>query len=148
MAAVPTPHQLRLIQRARNAHLATADGAAAPHLVPICFAYDGESFYSVIDQKPKRPTGRPLKRVRNIISNPQVALLLDHYEEDWRRLWYLLVLGGARLLERGDDQAAAVVLLRDKYPQYRKMDLDDGPVIKITPSRLVDWSSGGEGTQP
>lgn len=131
--------QVEVISRARVAHLATADAGGVPHLIPICFAYDGQRFYSVLDAKPKRGPLTRLKRVRNILSNPSVALLLDHYEEDWDRLWYALVSGEARLLEEGEDHTRAVALLREKYPQYREMDIAGNPVIEITPDRVTWW---------
>ena len=78
-----SPHASRLIRSARIAHLGTADRSGQPHVVPICFACDGKYFYSPIDEKPKRTAPTKLKRLRNIGENPQVSLLIDHYEEDW-----------------------------------------------------------------
>ncbi len=137
-----TPPQSRLLAIARIGHLATGDASGAPHVIPVCFAFDGHSVYSVLDQKPKRTSVNRLRRVRNIQANPKVALVVDYYEEDWARLWYILVRGEAELLEPGDEQASAVKLLREKYPQYRKMAIDQNPVIKITPTRVVAWGSG------
>ncbi len=82
--------------------------------------------------------------MRNIQANPQVSLVVDRYDPDWRRLWYLLITGAAELLEAGDEQAkaeqaVATALLRDKYPQYRAMPINASPVIKITPHRVVAW---------
>ena len=37
----------------RVGRLATADGQGTPHVVPICYAYDGHVIYSAIDLKPK-----------------------------------------------------------------------------------------------
>ena len=128
-----------LIKRRRIARLATADSNGVPHVVPICFAYDGEHFYSVLDRKPKRTSLIKLKRVRNILSNPNVALVLDHYEEDWGKLWYVLVMGTAQIVQQGEEHQRAIAILRDKYPQYRSMDIDENPVIKITPTRMTSW---------
>jgi PPOX class probable F420-dependent enzyme len=119
-----------LVQNARVARFATADSSGAPHLIPICFVYDGVAFYSVLDQKPKRTSVTRLRRVRNILENPKVALVVDSYEEDWSRLWYILVTGTATLLEPGTEQSEAVAMLREKYAQYRDMDLEYAPVIK------------------
>ena len=132
-----------LVRNARVARLATADSAGAPHLIPICFIYDGVAFYSVLDQKPKRTSVTRLRRVRNILENPQVALVIDSYEEDWSRLWYILVTGSATLLGPGNEQSKAVAMLREKYPQYRDMDLEDAPVIKINPDKVVSWVGSG-----
>ena len=108
-------------------------------MIPVCHACDGRSIYSVLDQKPKRVSVIQLRRVRNIQANPHVALVVDHYDADWRRLWYLLLTGTAELLEAGEEQARAIGLLRQKYPQYRQMPIEDRPVIKITPTSVAAW---------
>src|SRR4029077_19998998 len=95
-----SPSASRFVRAARVAHLATADASGQPLVIPICFAFDGKEFFSPIDEKPKRHT-HP-KRLRNIAENPQVSLIIDHYEEDWRRLAYVLVRGRARVLLRGE----------------------------------------------
>ena len=123
----------------RVGHLASADAQAIPHLIPVCFYYDGQRFYSVLDQKPKRTPVTNLKRVRNILANPNVALVVDHYQEEWQGLWYVLVTGTAELLYQGEEQQAALAGLKNKYPQYRAMDIDQNPVIRITPSKIVRW---------
>ena len=115
-----------------------------PHVIPVCFVFDGEAIYTVLDAKPKSTPLRQLRRVRNILANPQVSLVVDHYEEDWSRLRYVLALGVAGLLEEGEEWARAIVMLREKYPQYQGMDLDESPVIKITPVRFVPWGSQPE----
>ena len=132
--------QVALLNQIPVGHLATADAAGRPHVIPFCFACDGERIYSVLDAKPKRGSVRGLRRVRNILENPSVSVVIDHYESDWSNLWYLLVPGRAELLEPGAEQADAIALLRAKYPQYREMDLDDSPVIKITPERATGWA--------
>lgn len=138
MAQLSSPHS-HLLATARVGHLATADGTGSPHVIPVCYAFDGQAIYSVLDQKPKRTSISRLRRVRNILANPKVALVVDHYEEDWGRLWYILVTGEAELLQAGEEQAGAVGLLREKYPQYRGMAIDQNPVIKITPTKVVSW---------
>ena len=134
-----TPDELALIQRQRVARLATADGQGSPHMIPICYAFDGEQFYSVLDGKPKRTSLMKLKRVRNILSNPNVALVLDHHEEDWDRLWYILVTGTADLIGEGETHRRAIALLKEKYPQYHNMVIDTNPVIRISPARIISW---------
>jgi PPOX class probable F420-dependent enzyme len=129
------------LQQARVARLATTDPDGRPHVVPICFAYDGSHFYTAVDLKPKR-RGRSLTRVRNIESQPQVALLVDEYQEDWDRLWYVLVRGRARLLDESEveERRKALSLLRKKYPQYQSGLLpEDAPLIRITPQRISPW---------
>jgi|SRR6266850_5966994 len=132
---------LALIRSARVARLATADARSHPHVIPICFVFDGNYFYSPIDEKPKRTTPQKLKRVKNIQENPQVALVVDHYDEDWRKLAYILVHGSARVLLSGVNHRKAVKLLRRKYPQYRKMRIDRLPMILIRPKRTTSWGA-------
>ena len=134
----------RFLRSARTGHLATANAMGQPHVIPVCFVFDGDAIYTVLDAKPKSTPLRQLRRVRNILANPQVSLVVDHYEEDWSRLRYVLALGVAELLEEGEEWARAIVMLREKYPQYQGMDLDESPVIKITPVRFVPWNSQPE----
>jgi len=128
------------IRAARVAHLATADAGGQPHVIPICFVFDRNEFFSPIDEKPKQTSPRLLKRLKNISENPKVSLLVDRYEEDWQKLAYVLVLGTAKILLRGKRHDRAVGLLRRKYPQYRSMALEQRPIIRIAPARAVSWS--------
>ncbi len=97
------------------ARLATIDhGTGDPHLVPICFAVDDDTIYSAVDQKPK--TTPDLKRLRNIAAHPHVTLLVDHYDDDWVKVWWVRVDGTARVV---DDDARGRELLAAKYHQYR-----------------------------
>jgi PPOX class probable F420-dependent enzyme len=130
---------LRFIRAARVAHLATADAKSQPHVVPICFVFDGKHFYSPIDEKPKRTRPAKLKRVINIQANAQAALVIDRYSEDWKRLAYILIRGTAKILHRGAAHAEAVRRLRRKYPQYRQMAIHTRPMIQITPIRWILW---------
>ena len=132
---------LRLIRSARVAHLATADASGMPHVVPICFAFDGNDFYSPIDEKPKRTIPSKLKRLRNIEENPQVSVVIDRYDENWSQLAYVLVFGQARVLVGGAKHRKAVTLLRKKYPQYRTMRIDRLPMILIRPARVTSWGA-------
>ena len=132
-------HVARFIRSARIAHLATADRFGQPHVVPICFAFDGKSFYSPIDEKPKRTAPTNLKRLRNIRENPQVSLVIDHYDENWGKLAYVLITGAARIMQRGQRYRRAVTLLRRKYSQYRTMAIDRRPMIVIKPKRIIVW---------
>ena len=128
-----------LLRSARIGHLATADKSGQPHVIPICFVFDGKQFYSPIDEKPKHTAPAKLKRLRNIRENPTVSLVIDHYDEDWRRLAYVLVFGKARILQGGATHSGAIKLLRKKYPQYRAMAIDELPMIVITARRIVSW---------
>ena len=128
----------------RVARLATADGDGRPTVIPVCYIFDGEHIYSPIDEKPKQVAPRLLKRVRNIDTNPHVALVIDDYAEDWTTLGYVLISGLAEVLVPGDpagEHARAVTLLRDKYPQYRAMAIDERMMIKLTPTRIKRWGA-------
>jgi PPOX class probable F420-dependent enzyme len=125
----------RRLQEARVAHLATAGPDGAPHVVPITFAIDGDTIYFAVDAKPKRTTD--LKRLRNIAANPAVSVLVDHYEDEWSRLWWVRADGTARLT---DDDAHALELLAHKYPQYRAAR-PPGPVVAISIQRMTGWAA-------
>jgi PPOX class probable F420-dependent enzyme len=128
------------LETARIARLATMDAERGPHVVPICFACYGSVFYSAIDRKPKRVAPSRLERLKNIQETPQVALLVDHYDEDWTRLWYVLVRGEAELVSASAERKRAIQCLRAKYPQYNvDMLADDAPVLRITPVRITAW---------
>jgi PPOX class probable F420-dependent enzyme len=132
----------KLLKQARVARLATLDAKSRPHIVPVCFAYDGKLIYTAVDQKPKSVPRERLARLQNIRAAPRVALLIDEYGEDWTQLWYVLIRGKARLLPDSahKEHAWAMRQLRAKYPQYaRGMLADDAPVIRITPERTTSW---------
>jgi PPOX class probable F420-dependent enzyme len=129
------------VRDARVARFATVDEHGRPHIVPVCFAYQDGLIYSVLDAKPKRVPVRQLRRVRNLLANPDVQLLIDRYDEDWSRLRYVQVRGRAALLESGPQHETALALLRDKYEQYASMQIDGAPVIKIDVEGYVDWAA-------
>lgn len=132
---------LEFIAGSRVARLATADASGAPHNIPLCYWFDGERIYFAIDEKPKRETGMRLKRMRNIVENPRVALVIDHYEEDWAQLGYVLIRGTARVVEDPQEYMVALRHLREKYLQYRGMTLtpERNPIVKIEPQRVHAW---------
>jgi PPOX class probable F420-dependent enzyme len=136
---VLSPRLRTFAQNARVGHFATVDERGRPHVVPVCFAVRGDIAYIALDEKPKRVPVRELQRVRNLLANPNVQLLIDRWDEDWSRLAYLQLRGRATVIDAGDEQAAAVRLLRDKYPQYRDMAIDAAPVIRIEVRRYVAW---------
>jgi PPOX class probable F420-dependent enzyme len=128
-----TAEMRKRVQAAPVARLATLDEEGRPHLVPICFALDGETLYSAVDEKPKR--SKRLKRLENIRRHPKVTVLVDHYEEDWSRLWWVRLDGTARVLDEGTEREHALELLGAKYQQYRT-ELPTGPVIAV---RIEAW---------
>lgn len=133
-----TPEQRRFVDTRRVGHLATADAQGAPFLTPVCFSLDGNTLYVTVDEKPKR-RDVPLKRVRNILENPRTAFVVDRYGEDWTRLGYVMLRGPTEILEGGDEHDRAQALLRDKYPQYRTMNLAGLPVIALRTADVASW---------
>lgn len=117
------------------ARLASVGPDGRPHIVPIVFALDGETVYSVVDRKPKR-TGR-LRRIENLRARPAAALLADHYEEDWSRLWWVRADGRARVLDGGQEADRAVALLAARYPWQRAA----GAVLAVDVERWSGWSA-------
>jgi PPOX class probable F420-dependent enzyme len=120
------------------ARLATTDPDGRPHLVPIVFAVDGDTLYSAVDQKPKR--SRTLRRIENARARPDVTILVDHYEEDWKRLWWTRLRGHARVLDHGHEREHALTLLAKKYPQYAN-EPPDGPVLAIEIIETRTWTA-------
>jgi PPOX class probable F420-dependent enzyme len=134
------PGLRRRITGARLGYLATSDGAR-PSVVPVCFVLLGDTIYQAIDAKPKSVSPGQLRRVKNIRANPVAALLIDHYVEDWRRLWWVLLRGRARVVANGAEQARAIKALRRKYPQYQTTTplAADALVIALDVGQLRQW---------
>ena len=122
----------------RVARLATLDADGRPHLVPITFALVGETLYSAVDAKPK--SSPKLRRIENARRRPDVTVLVDHYEEDWTRLWWVRLRGRARVLEAGDEVERALALLAAKYEQYRRA-APGAPVLAIDIDEWRDWAA-------
>ena len=122
------------------ARLATTDTDGRPHLVPIVFALEGDTLYSAVDRKPKR--SQRLRRIENARARPHVTILVDHYEDDWTRLWWIRLRGRARVLDRGEEREHALTLLSKKYPQYRA-EPPEGPVLAVDVSEVREWTSLG-----
>jgi PPOX class probable F420-dependent enzyme len=125
---------------ARVARLATTDPDGRPHLVPIVFAVDGDKLYSAVDRKRKR--SRTLRRIENARARPDVTVLVDHYDDDWRRLWWVRLRGRARVLDSGDEAERALRLLTEKYEQYASKP-PGCPVLAIDVSEWRGWGAGG-----
>lgn len=142
------PDQIAFLAGRRVARLATVDEAGRPHALPVCFAYLDGAVYTPIDEKPKRGDPAELRRVRNILARPDVCLVADHYEEDWARLAWLQVRGRAALVTDADERARAFAALRERYPQYRTMELEARPLIRITPGRVVGWAASSRPDGP
>ena len=133
-------HEPRLTT-ARVARLATLDPDGRAHLVPIVFALDGDTLYSAVDRKPKR--SQRLRRIENARTRTDVTILVDHYEEDWGRLWWIRLRGRARVLDAGEELERALTLLGEKYPQYRD-DPPTGPVLAVDVTEVREWSANAD----
>lgn len=133
------PDQRAFLDSKRIGHLATADAAGAPHVIPVCYAVCGDNAYITIDAKPKNADFTRMQRLRNIAANPQVALVVDHYDDDWSRLGWVLLRGRAEIISGGPEHAAAHALLRVRYAHYRAMALENLPVIAIRVTRATAW---------
>lgn len=123
---------------ARSATLGTTDGAGRAHLVPIVFAHRDGVIYTAIDAKPKSTLR--LRRIRNIEINPQVSVLVDHYEDDWDRLWWIRLDWVARIVSDGPLRETALEILTERYPVYADQP-PPGPAIAITVERIRSWSA-------
>ena len=137
MSGGPDESARQRFTAARVARLATVTATGTAHLVPVVFAVCGDTVYTAIDGKPKSTPA--LRRLANIEANPQVSLLVDHYDEDWAQLWWVRADGLASV-GHTDDATTGRHLLRAKYHQYQTVSLD-GPVIVIAVTRWSDWAA-------
>ena len=136
---------LKLLRPAKVAHLATADSSLQPYITPVVFVIEKNKIYIPLDHKPKTVPINQLKRVKNIQKNPKVAFQVDNYEDDWQRLWFIMLMGYAGLVEQkevGGDQDKYIRKVQDlfieKYVQYSKVEI--GTIfIKISSLRGFYW---------
>ena len=129
----------RFVASARVGRLATSTREGLPHVIPVCFELLGESIYIGLDAKPKTVDALKLRRVRNIVDNPQAAFIVDRYSDDWSRLGYVLISADASLVSDSRERANAIEVLRNKYDQYRTLLSDEAPVIRLRPRRVTSW---------
>ncbi len=126
------------MSNAMVARLATIGRDGRPHIVPITFAMGDDELYFAVDHKPKRTVN--LQRLRNIEANPAVSVLVDHYENDWSKLWWVRMDGQAHIVDAGERRDQAIGLLCARYEQYRTVP-PDGPVVAIAVERMSGWSA-------
>ena len=127
-----------LVSGAPVGRLATVRRDGSPHVVPICFVIIDGVVYSAVDDKPKRH--RHLQRISNVTATGAASLLVDEYDDDWSRLWWVRLDGWARLVDDGAEAERAIRSLSDKYPQYRDQP-PSGPVLAVDVQRWVGWSA-------
>lgn len=120
------------------AMLATVGAQAAPHVVPVVFGVHRDVVFTAVDAK--RKTTHRLRRLANIEANPQVSMLVDNYDDDWSRLWWVRADGHAEIHYSGEQMATGYALLRRKYPQYRRLGLA-GPVVTVQVAKWSSWQA-------
>ena len=142
-------HIKTIINKAKVARLATVDIKCTPYLVPVVFVFDNDNdyYFIPINEKTKRSRPENLKRVRNIKENPNVVLLIDEYNEDWTKLYFIMIQGKASIIggkKLGQDEIQllekAHKLLRNKYPQYQKIGIGEY-IIMIIPQKVIVWKN-------
>ncbi len=138
------------LDRHSHGHLATANRHGVPHVIPLCYARVGQTLYFVCDEKPKRNGPKQLKRLANLRENPHAALVVDDYDEDWRRLAYLLLQLDAEIISDPQEYAAALAELRARYPLYAAMSLcaEANPIVRLQPTSAHFWTATGYITRP
>ena len=141
---MPTLDDVRAtLETSRHGYLSTASPDGDPHLQPVVFQVVGDAIYIAIDEKPK--TTLRLRRLTNLESNPRFALLVDRYEDDWSKLWWILLRGPAEVLWpsqwEAEEAASVITKLREKYAQYEQMGLEQRPLLKLIPDRVTQWSA-------
>ncbi len=141
---MPTLDDVRAtLEASRHGYLSTASPDGDPHLQPVVFQVVGDAIYIAIDEKPK--TTLRLRRLTNLESNPRFALLVDRYEDDWSKLWWILLRGPAEVLWpsqwEAEEAASVITKLREKYVQYESMGLEQRPLLKLIPDRVTQWSA-------
>jgi PPOX class probable F420-dependent enzyme len=137
-----------IIDKARVARLATVDTECKPHVIPVVFVFDNDCYFIPIDAKTKRSRPERLKRAKNIQQNPNVALLIDEYNENWRKLYFIMIQGkasiiGGKKLEQQNELLLlekAHKLLSDKYLQYQEIGIGEY-VIMIIPQKVISWKN-------
>jgi PPOX class probable F420-dependent enzyme len=128
-----------LVEAARVARLATTNTGLGIDVVPIVFALlPGDRLVSIVDQKPKSTTR--LRRLDNIRANPAVTVLVDHYEDDWERLWWVRLRGTASIVNEGPVFDEALAALVARYPQYED-EPPPGPVVSVAVEDWTGWSA-------
>jgi PPOX class probable F420-dependent enzyme len=133
-----SPIGRKRVAAARVARLATINADGRPHLVPIVFVLDGDTLYTAVDAKPKR--SRRLQRIENARERPDVTVLVDEYNEDWGRLWWVRMRGRARVLDEGPEAERAITLLIEKYEQYRQ-EPPGLPVLAVDIEERRSWTA-------
>jgi PPOX class probable F420-dependent enzyme len=136
---------LALAAAARVGRIATVRPDGSPHVVPFVFALVTEDgivrVYWAVDDKPKRSAR--LARIDNLRANPAVEIVVDAYEDDWTRLWWVRLRGTGRVVEQEAERASAIRALAHKYPAYRAHP-PEADVVAIDVAEVRSWSAAGK----
>ena len=127
----------RRVESAQVARLATVKPDGGPHIVPMCFVLVGQTVYSTSDYKPK--TTPNLQRFKNIAANSNASLLVDHYDDDWEKVWWVRLDGEARMVTDRSELEEAIDRLRAKYVQYETLERDSS-AMALEIKRWSGWS--------
>jgi PPOX class probable F420-dependent enzyme len=132
------------LRTAPVARLATVAADGTVGLVPVCFAVVDGWIVSAVDRKPKRTP--QLRRLDDIAATGMATVLVDHYDEDWSRLWWVRVRGRASVHDPGDEPVVttAIAALVAKYPQYRDAP-PAGAVYRIAIDDVRSWRADPSG---
>ena len=128
----------RLFASSAVARLSTVRPDGAPHVVPVVFTLVDDTVYSAVDAKPKR--SRRLQRLANVRADARCAMLVDHYEDDWSRLWWVRADGHATIVDEPPPAHPGIRALVERHPQYRE-DPPSGPLLVVTVEHWSGWSS-------
>lgn len=138
--------EVNFLTSERVARIATMNVTdKSPHVVPVCFAFDGKAIYTTLRVKSKR--------LKNVREGSKVSILVDRYEEkngQWKVLCGLLIYGNTKTLSYYCDRSEFMYswkLLIQKYPQYRQWadvdltpkDPDERRIMKIQPKKVTRW---------
>ncbi len=131
---------LELIKNARIGHLATVDSNLQPYLTPVVFVLHRGNIDIPLDDKPKKVSTKELKRVKNIQENPKIAFLIDNYDEEWKKLWFVMIKGTAKICDKSEEQQVRTLqrILVEKYPQYSEVGTGN-TYIKIRIQKVIYW---------
>jgi len=132
---------LSLIKKAKVARLATVDQKSHPFVIPVVFVFHENLFFIPLDEKSKTVNSKNLKRVKNIEKNPNVTLLIDKYQNDWKKLFFLMIHGKAKVIDGNSklmDKIHKLLIL--KYPQYKKIGIGNSYII-IHPTKVTLWNN-------
>jgi PPOX class probable F420-dependent enzyme len=135
---VETAELRRMFESSPVARLATVRPDGGPHVVPIVFALVGDTVFSAVDAKPKRSTA--LQRLAIVRADPRCAVLVDDYDDDWRRLWWVRGDGTAEVVEPAPAEHPGIQALVQRFPQYRD-EPPSGPLLVVTVHRWTGWTS-------